>query len=125
MKKDRAAWHSDIALNYESYGYKEIAVVDEDSFIKWENKHTNFYRVEEFARIFTEQGTNSKRYHIPNIIGWSIMPLGYSLEYLTTTIYKDIDWHEIENRKIKFSQEYKVKLFSYLEQQKINTHQQE
>lgn len=114
QKNDRFAWNSEIGANYQNFGYKEIETVDSDSYITWKNKHTDVFRARELAATFNQQGQNCDHYYVPNIYGWSIMSLGYTHEYLTTTLYRNINFNEIENRKIKFAQDYKEKLFAYL-----------
>lgn len=114
-KSSRFAWNSEIALDYKKYGYHETSVNEDLTYINWANKYTTFERVTALANEFNTISSQSNTMRLHNILGWSILSLGYTKEFITDSVYSKVNFNEIENKKIKFMEDYKTQLFKLLE----------
>jgi len=114
QKNDRFAWNSKIGLNVTDYGYTELPSDLSSSSINWVNQFTSFTEATYVADKFNNESRNSDKYYIPNRFVWGIMPMGYTINELTTTKYSTLNFNKIENDKVLFANEYKLKLFEYL-----------
>lgn len=113
-KSNRFAWNSDISLNYRSYGYHETSINESSDIVNWKNEYTTYESACQLSSNFNQQSNIGNIMRVPNILGWSILTLGYNPEFITDTIYSQINFNEIENKKIQFMTEYKQKLFNLL-----------
>lgn len=114
QKSSRVAWNSEIGIDYKKYGYKEISVDENSVFVNWENKYTSFARVNELANKFNQISESGNTMKLHNILGWSILTLGYDSKFITDSIYSQVNFNEIENKKIQFMADYKRQLFDLL-----------
>jgi lipoate synthase len=120
-KSNLVAWNSELALNSEQYGYIPVEQQDDSStLLKWKNKDWTSESVLEVAHEINVASQNGGVMRLPNYLGWSLISLGYSPEFITGSIFNQINWNEIEMRKSNYMQEYKNKLFSIIEQQNLN-----
>lgn len=114
-KNDRYAWNSEIGLNYQAYGYEEIDPDINSSVVNWRNEHTDFGRAQALAEEFNHIGDTGTVMRLPNILGWSVLTLGYEPQWITDTLYSQVNFNDIENRKRQFMQNYKHKLLEMLQ----------
>jgi len=116
-KNDRYAWNSEIGLDYRKFGYHEIDVDEQSSVINWANQHTTFERASAMADEFNQISSQGNIMRLQNILGWSILTLGYEPKFITDTIYSQVNFNEIEIKKAQFMRDYKQQLFAMLDQQ--------
>jgi len=121
-KNDRYAWNSEIGLNYGKYGYEEISVDPYSSLVNWANDHTTFERASNLANEFNRNSDQGNIMRLQNILGWSILTLGYNPESVLNSIYSQVNFNEIENRKIQFMHDYKQQLFQLLAKDSCQAH---
>lgn len=118
-KSSRFAWNSEIALDYKKYGYTEIPSDNDSVFVNWINKHTTFERATALVNEFNYTSSQNNVMRLHNILGWSILTLGYTKEFIINSVYSKVNFNEIENKKIQFVNDYKKKLFTLLEVDKV------
>lgn len=114
-KSSRFPWNSEIALDYQKFGYREVSVNDDSIYINWANKHTTFERATALINEFNSTSDRGPTKKLHNILGWSIMPLGYSREFISNVLYSELNFNDVENKKIQFMEDYKKQLFKLLE----------
>lgn len=115
-RNDRYAWNSEIGQNYGAYGYQEIDSDPNSGLVNWTNEHTTFERARALADEFNHVSDTGSIMRLHNILGWSIMPLGYDRRFITDSVYSQVNFNEIENRKTQFMTQYKQRLFEMLQQ---------
>jgi hypothetical protein len=118
FKNDRMAWNSEIGLDYQQFGYREISVDEQSPIVHWANQHTDYKRASSLANKFNQISDSGTVMRLPNILGWSILTLGYDQKFITDSIYSQVNFNEIENRKIQFMSDYKHQLFDLLKKSK-------
>jgi len=116
FKNSRVAWNSEIGIDYKKYGYTATSIDKHTILIDWENKHTNFSRATELANTFNHSSDSGQVMRLPNVLGWSILPLGYEPKFITDSIFSQINFNEIEHKKKQFMIDYKNQLFDLLKQ---------
>ena len=109
-KNDRYAWNSEIGLDFKRFGYHEISQDPTSSVVNWANKHTTFERASQLADEFNHISGTGDVMRLQNILGWSILTLGYEPEFITDSIYSQVNFNEIEIKKTQFMQDYKQQI---------------
>jgi radical SAM superfamily enzyme YgiQ (UPF0313 family) len=105
-KNEAVAFNSELGKNYTEYGYQDIGTDINSDKINWENKYCNYKLVEDLATNFNSIAQNDRIY-LSKQIGLSLKNLGYSEEYISNTKFKDINWNDIQKRKIEYIDNYK------------------
>lgn len=113
-KNQYVAWNSEIGLDYEKYGYKIVSDDKESRILNWANQYTTFERAQNLAREFNHRSATGSVMKLHNILGWSILTLGYTPEFVRETLYSQVNFNEIENKKSQFMEDYKLQLFDLL-----------
>jgi radical SAM superfamily enzyme YgiQ (UPF0313 family) len=116
-KNDRVSWNSEFGIDYKKYGYEETTVNAESIYINWKNKFMDSERAKEIMKEFNDCSYASENYYVPNILGWGLLELGFDIDKITSTKYRDINFHAFEKSKDKFNLTHKQELFKLL---KIN-----
>lgn len=113
-KNDRFAWNSEFGTNYKAYGYRVTHQDDSSPFINWANPLTTSTRAQALADEFNQTSTQGSVMRLHNILGWSILGLGYEPSFITNSIYSQVNFNQIENKKTQFMTDYKTQLFDLL-----------
>lgn len=113
-KKDKVPWSSDISLNFKEYGYREVTTNPDSILINWENDFMDYTKAVRLATEFNTLSEQSPNFFIPNILGWGLLELGFTMDQITSTNYKDLNWASLSKSKAEFDNNYKQQLFSLL-----------
>jgi hypothetical protein len=129
-RKDLISYSSDIIKNYESYGYSEDVESNSnvsphvqysmtfDKIINWKNKNTTYERVIKLSNFIMNESFQSDKLHITGQFAISIASMNhpnYTFDSVRNTLFKDFDFHDIEeNVRKQFIEQYKQNLFSII-----------
>jgi hypothetical protein len=97
---------SDISKNYAKYGYEEL-IESDTSVFKWKNEHMTIDEAYAMADDFNRRGHASDRFHVSGQSATGLRNLGCSEDYVRETKFNQIDWPDMDQRKITFVEKYK------------------
>ena len=109
-------WSSELARNYKEYGYQVLSEEHDDFLgMKWTNEHFERDQAWELANKWTAEAQLSDNYYISDQAAMALINYGYTMDWLRTTKYKDINWQKLEQvDKFNFINDYKKQLFAHL-----------
>lgn len=114
-------WSSEFGRDYPKWGYSVEPEDKDDSLgMQWQQPLMTRKQAWDTADRFNHDMMQSNRYHIPNQVVWPLINYGLDPHVLHNTLYKDIDWADLERvKKKEFMANYKQKLFDYLDQKNV------
>ena len=105
---------SEFGRDYKKYNYREMKEDPSSVDVLWENDYTNVYRARDLARELNAKSAKSESMRLQTNLGWALLSLGYDPSFVADTLYSQVNWNEIENKRIKFVQDYKNKLLQMI-----------
>lgn len=119
-------WSSDIDLNYEKFGYKELEDSSERSkevfsrsntnsdadWLAWDNGVMTYLDASRIGGEATR--AVSKKRHLPNYIMWEMIDHGYKFDDVKSLKLNQVDLSDIRRKKFKKVSKYKTNLFELL-----------
>jgi hypothetical protein len=120
-RADNTTWSSELSRDYEKFGYTVLSEEHDDPYgMQWTNEFMDRHQSIELANQWNEESQKSTNYYIPNQVSWALINYGYDLDYLHKTKFHEVDWSYMERtKKVEFMDNYKQKLFDYLEQNTV------
>jgi hypothetical protein len=105
---------SDIAKNYQSYGYTKIGNIS-PVFVNWKSDLMTWQQANDLADKFMTLSRQSENFKLESSLAFPLTTMGYKLEELVGTPFKDFNFNDCEyNVRPAFIRQYKEKLFSLI-----------
>lgn len=120
-RADNTTWSSQLSREYDKFGYTVLSEEHDDPYgMQWSNEYVDRQQAIDLASKWNDESQISSEYCIPNQVSWALINYGYDLKYLYNTKFHEVDWSYIERtKKVEFMDNYKQKLFDYLEQNTV------
>jgi radical SAM superfamily enzyme YgiQ (UPF0313 family) len=105
---------SEFSKNYQQYGYTKKGNISPVA-VDWENEYMDSSTAISLAQDFMEQSRKSNNFKLQNTLTFQLTTMGYDLDDLSSTAFRDFDFHHCEHHvRPAFVKEYKAKLLSLI-----------
>lgn len=113
-RKEMIPWASDIDNDPAKFGYTLLPTDANSVILNWQNEHTNNLEATVMGDMWTEQAHQSQGFKLPGQDVVNLKNFDYSDDFLKMVDYRDFDWHDAENKKTQFIEQYKKQITNML-----------
>ena len=108
-------WSSELTVNFDEYGYKKLPNAVNQKGINWRNAYTTREEAAAFAAKFNAAALTLPKISLSGHMIWGVLDFFNNYMDISKLSINDIDWNNLQKKKMEFVATYKQQLFNLLQ----------
>lgn len=108
-------WSSELTVNFDEYGYKKLPNAVNQKGINWRNAYTTREEAAALAAKFNAAALTLPKISLSGHMIWGVLDFFNNYMDISKLSINDIDWNNLQKKKMEFVATYKQQLFNLLQ----------